>query len=550
MFKSLFKKKDKNLSKIIPKQIDHEIGVCVLYKNSGDFYALAFNKALDNCECTLGICDNFRLLSEKDFTNKMIELFEIAAGLNLHTIDNFYKKNSGFIKFTKDEYKAYINEYKKNLENGWHILSLKAMPHYEEYDKYVNCKTILRYGWYNKYRMSDKFLVCEVRPLSATCNKLLAYPRDDETFSFQTLENSMVYKKISEILNRKHVENVSFLENNYTDIDVCKYSFADFENEKNKKNYFHLSISLYVQENGNFIGYSDTNNRQSSLTNYINGNFNEVTDEELSKIIIKLFIDALNENDFLEDMQIDKKDNLVDRLEIDDYKKDKSISAKWFKLSITNNHPNKVNIILMKRMSSTEWGGGSRHAVLMDINTSFVDIIAKMRELYEYKKGLLLTKADVKGNILKDSFTSHFAIKEILSKHDFEHIDELGVSAIGFDLCANNEKFIAYPFVYKGNGKMYLNRERVCERTNDVTGGIFTIVDFALNDAIYYDLKGLEFANVLEAEDKLEVKLCNLEKDNKYNITVFEKGKKANTKVIARTKILDVFAFIQDYYSK
>ena len=56
--------------------------------------------------------------------------------------------------------------------------------------------------------------------------------------------------------------------------------------------------------------------------------------------------------------------------------------------------------------------------------------------------------------------------------------------------------------------------------------------------------------NQILAEDKLEIKLCNLEKDNKYNITVFEKGKKANTKVIARTKILDVFAFIQDYYSK
>lgn len=556
MFENLFEKKYKNLAKQTQKDFDAECGVCLLLKNSGEFSALAFNKAkadknAPEIESTLAFSGNLKELSEKAFNDKLVSLLEVAFELKDKPTTSVSKKNLELFEFGKKEYKAYINEYKKNLENGWHIVSVKFIPHHEEYDKYLsNQKSIIRYGLYNKYRVSDKFLVCEVRPLSATCNKLLAYPRDNEIFDPKTVENSAVYSKIKEISSRPTVENVYFLGNNYKDVDLEKYTPRYFEEQRENLGYFHISGNLYIRENGDFVAYTYPNNRQSSLINYIKGNFNETSDEDLAKIITKMWIDGLSENDFLEDMQIDRKDNIVADYECADHKKDKCKGTKWFTLHISKNHPGKVDIVSMKKISGTEWGGGSRNAVLMDIDTPILEVCKKLRYLFDYKKGLLLTKTDIVGDIFDNHELRHFALKEILERQDLEYLTSSGLSAIGFDMCKEGDEICTYPFICKGQGKMYLSRRHACKKTRENDDGLFTIVDFALNDGIYNDKKQFEIVSELTSSDKLEVKLSNLEDDNKYHITAFENGQRKGTKTIARTKILKVLSAVQDHFKE
>ena len=575
MFEKFLSKKYKNLIKFIKKDFDAECGVCLFVKNTGEYTAVCFNKSNiieENKEKTIAILGNLVTEKEKEFNDKMIELFSFAFDLKEKSIDKIIAKHNNCFIFTQIEFKAYINEYKKNLENGWHIISLKFIPHLKGFDNYLTCAKVLRYGNYNEYRISDKFVVCETRPLSPTCNKFLAYPRDVDIFNRDTLDNLEIYEKVKDIFARKTVENLYFLKNNYEDIDLEKYSFKWFENEKNKREFFNISANIYIKENGDFVAYSGTNKRQSNLVNYIHGNIYKISNQELTKIVYKLWLDNLNEDKFFEDIQIDRKNNIVASYENADYKKDKCTSCKWFIFNISNNEPNMVHITQMKNISYQEWGGGSRNSISLDINVSYDELMNKVRELFDYKCGILLTHVSFEGRILDVYDLYHIPLKEMLNKRDFEHLDlicspnnssalklfmeknnlEAGdnacVSYVGFDICRKADEICTYPFITIEGNKLYLNRKHSCLDNKKSLDEFLSIIDFSLNDAIYYDLKRIEPSIGCMEKDKIEVNLYNYENDKKYHIKFYKNGDVYEEKQVARTKILNMLSILQDHF--
>ena len=568
-------KKYKNLLRFIPKNFDGECGVCLLAKNTGEYTAVCMNKSSlidENKDRTIGVLGNLLTESEKEFNDKIIELFEFAFDIKEKSIDKILAKHKNLCVFTQTEFKTFTNEYKKNLENGWHIISLKFIPHLKGYDNYLTCAKVLRYGNYNEYRISDKFVVCETRPLSPTCNKFLAYPRDNEIFDRYSLENLEIYAKVKEIFDRKTVENLYFLKNNYEEVDLEKYSFKWFQDEKNKREFFNISANFYIKENGDFVAYSGTNKRQSNLVNYIHGNINEVSNEDLTKMVYKLWLDNLNEDKFFEDLQIERKNNIVANYENEDYKKDKCTSCKWFVLNISNNEPNMVHITQMKNISYQEWGGGSRNSVSLDINVSYNELMDKIRELFDYKHGLLLTHISFEGRIFDIHELHHFALKEILNKRDFAHLDQICsqndngalklflekngvetddkvfVNYVGFDICRKRDEICSYPFIVSAGKKLYLNRVRSCLDDKKSLNEFFSMIDFSLNDAIYFDLKPINPSLGCTAKDKIEVKLYNFDFDNKYHVVFYKDGEICEEKKVARTKILNLLSILQDHF--
>ncbi len=168
------------------------------------------------------------------------------------------------------------------------------------------------------------------------------------------------------------------------------------QEEKNNKEYFSISGDIYIRENGDFLACSY--GRNYFVYNFVKGNIDEMSTDEVYQVIIKLLTDSLNrDNLILIDGTNDKIDYIYE-WEKQDYKKDKCKSSKRINISIKDIYPNFLVIVDGVCLKSHCWGGG-RFVHLMPLDTSSKEeIVQKLRDIHNYKNGHLPGASDEEKN--------------------------------------------------------------------------------------------------------------------------------------------------------